>query len=198
MKTALIELIKLRSEPTVLLLDMDNTIVDYSSPIAQALSEKSGCEVTYNNWTNITENDKEMKELQKDKQKEDGFFFSLKPIKGALSALKEMEEMGFTIFIVSSPSISSDTCHSDKVRWLKQYLGDDWARKLVLTKDKTIIYGHILVDDRVDINGVCNGRRPWKHVLFTQHYNSHITDKPHIKGWDNWIETIYNTIFLDE
>ena len=195
MKKDLIDILELRQQPIIILVDMDNTIVDYSTPIAEELLCKTGVDATYDNWTFFTENNNELKKIQKDKQKEDGFFYSLKPIKGALDALREMEEMGFTVFIVSSPSVSSDTCHSDKVRWLKKYLGEEWARRLVLTKDKTIIYGHVLIDDRIDVNGVCDGHRPWLHILFTQHYNVQITDKPHIKGWNNWIETIHNALF---
>ena len=194
----------------IVLIDMDNTIVDYSTPIAEALSEHFGVNATYDNWTifkknnskvdietetetDIDINHETVERFQKSKQQEDGFFYSLKPIKGAIEALKEMKEMGFEVFIVSSPSVSSRTCHSDKVRWLKDHMGDEWARKLVLTKDKTIVYGHCLIDDREDIDGVLEGKRPWEHILFSQHYNVHI-DKPRISKWEDWTSVFYNTL----
>jgi 5'-nucleotidase len=37
--------------------------------------------------------------------------------------------------------------------WVKNHLGKHWLKKLILTADKTIVKGHLLIDDKVDIKG---------------------------------------------
>lgn len=32
-------------------------------------------------------------------------------------------------------------------------MGNDWAGKIILTPDKTLINGHLLIDDRPNIKG---------------------------------------------
>jgi 5'-nucleotidase len=122
-----------------ILVDMDNTIADYSTPIAEALAPHvKEYKITSENWSECV-SDKSLKKIQYKKQSEPNFFRTLKPIDGAIDALNEMEEMGFIVFIVSSPCIGNSTCHSDKSAWLKENMGEKWARRLVLTKDKTIV-----------------------------------------------------------
>lgn len=39
--------------------------------------------------------------------------------------------------------------------WIDKHLGPEWLDKIVLTKDKTMVNGHILIDDRPNIKGKC-------------------------------------------
>lgn len=38
--------------------------------------------------------------------------------------------------------------------WVEHYLGKDWINRTILTRDKTIVSGHILIDDNVKIKGI--------------------------------------------
>lgn len=116
------------------------------------------------------------------------FFYNLKPIDGALEALKEMEQLGYNVYIVSSPSVRGDYCHSDKNRWLKDHLGEKWARRLILTKDKTLVHGDYLIDDKPYIHGIVS-KPSWKHVTYAQSYNIDLPDKNervYIRDWKDW------------
>ena len=103
-----------------------------------------------------------------------------------------MEREGYTVFIVSSPSVKSVSCHSDKCEWVKQHLGDKWARRLVLTKDKTIVVGDVLIDDKPYITGAIS-KPKWKHITFAQPYNVKLDDanqRIYLKEWNEWREAI--------
>lgn len=104
------------------------------------------------------------------------FFQYLKPMQGAL--FKEPQEgalnildylqdvCGYEVFICSSPSVNNRDCASDKALWIERHFGNRWVRRLILTKDKTLVHGDILIDDRFAVTGV---KEPaWKHLLFVE------------------------------
>ena len=38
--------------------------------------------------------------------------------------------------------------------WIEEHLGEDWLDKIIITKDKTVVNGHVLIDDRPNIKGI--------------------------------------------
>ena len=112
-----------------------------------------------------------------------GFYADMLPIPGAISAVKEMAER-HTVFFCSAPEIFNETCESDKKTWLRIFMGDEWAKRLILTKDKTLVRGDVLIDDRPDVHGVMEP--VWKQVIFTQPYNDDVFDKPRMNDWSEW------------
>lgn len=165
----------------IILVDMDNTMVDYSTPIADAIKNEGNVDANPDNWFTFT-NQKPLKQIQKKTQSEPHFFFDLKPIDGAIECLKQLDSLGYIMFIVSSPSVNSKTCHSDKSNWLKEHMGEYWARRLILTKDKTLIIGDYLIDDRENISGIIE-TPTWKHIMFTQPYNINIENVLRLNEW---------------
>lgn len=69
-----------------------------------------------------------------------GFFENLRPMKGALRAIKEMEADGFRLFICTSPNLESQYCAQEKLNWIRHYLGDRWLQKTILTQDKVSMF----------------------------------------------------------
>ena len=49
-------------------------------------------------------------------------------------------------------------------------MGEDWIKRIILTKDKTIINADMLVDDRPQIQGATIPS--WEHIIYDQPYNS--------------------------
>lgn len=113
-----------------------------------------------------------------------GFYRNLEPISGAKEALNEMLELGHVVYIVSSPFPSNPTCASDKYDWVVENYGDDWAKRVILTQDKTAVVADVLIDDKPNIKGMLEPE--WQHVVFDHSWNRHITDKPRIYSWSNW------------
>lgn len=111
-----------------------------------------------------------------------GFFLDLPVIPGAKEALEEMKN-SHEVFICTSPLLANPTCTSDKIQWLERHFGAYWTEKLIISKDKTMVHGDVLIDDKPHITGAQTPS--WYHVLYTQPYNRFLTSKSRIT-WTNW------------
>ncbi|XP_076791597.1 5'(3')-deoxyribonucleotidase, cytosolic type isoform X2 [Arvicanthis niloticus] len=81
-----------------------------------------------------------------------GFFLNLEPIPGAVDALREMNDMQDTeVFICTTPLRKYDHCVGEKYRWVEQNLGPQFVERIILTRDKTVVMGDLLIDDKDDI-----------------------------------------------
>ena len=117
---------------------------------------------------------------------EPGFYRDLRPIDGAVRALTEMAR-SHRVTLCSSPWNTNPTCNDDKKDWVTEHLGVDWTDRLVLTKDKTIVRGDILIDDKPKVLG--EEDRTWMHIVFTAPYNLNV-EGPRLNGWSEWEEVI--------
>lgn len=113
---------------------------------------------------------------------ESGFFFDLPPVVGALEAMKIFAKRA-EVFICTAPLLSNDSCISDKARWVKKHLGPEWLRRLIITKDKTLVRGDYLIDDKPKITGLL--APIWEHIIFDAPYNRGVRDKKRL-GWSWW------------
>lgn len=112
-----------------------------------------------------------------------GFYRDMRPIPGAIEAIKELAKEHEVRFC-SSPEVFNGSCESDKKQWLCTYMGVQWANRLILTKDKTLVRGDVLIDDRPDVHGIMTPE--WTQVLFSQPYNDHVLDVPRLSEWGQW------------
>jgi 5'-nucleotidase len=115
-----------------------------------------------------------------------GFFANLPPMPGAIEALKKIrEEDKFDTLLCSTPDSDSvnHNCSSEKMRWVERHLGNEWVKDVILTHDKTLVYGDFLLDDKPKING---RRKPsWIQIMFQHAYNKDIHGF-HMNGWEYW------------
>lgn len=114
---------------------------------------------------------------------ESSFFREMVPIPGAKEALEEMQARGIEVFICSSPLSTYNNCVLEKYEWIEKVLGPTWVRQIVLTKDKTIIKGDFLIDDKPAITGVQDPPE-WEHIVFDRPYNK--SSNKRRLTWDNW------------
>jgi 5'-nucleotidase len=98
----------------------------------------------------------------------DGFYANLQPIDGAVEAMKEMRQDGYTVFICTAPARNT-RCIAEKAEWIGKNLGLDWIEQLIATRDKTLVYGDVLIDDKPKITGLVTPH--FQHILFDQPYN---------------------------
>lgn len=116
----------------------------------------------------------------------DGFALSLKPTLGAIQAVTEMVQLGLKVYICTSPLSDSATNASDKINWIKIHFNSELARRVIITKDKTLVKGDYLIDDRPQVKGIATPT--WQHLLFAAPTNNHIqTTKI---TWQNWQDFI--------
>ena len=112
-----------------------------------------------------------------------GFYRSLPIIPGAKEALENLLSLGHDVRICTAPKRRFTYCVPEKFEWIAEHLGQKWVERTILTRDKTLVHGDILVDDKPEITGI---RKPtWKHVLYDQPYNRRFTAKPRIT-WANY------------
>ncbi len=119
----------------------------------------------------------------------EGFISGLSIVRGSVNALKEMVESGFKVFICSSEIFANENCLTEKKNWINRHFGEVFAKNAIFTKDKTLIKGDFLIDDKPEITGVYSPE--WKHIIFDQPFNGNVNDKPRINAdWSNWKEAI--------
>jgi 5'-nucleotidase len=125
-----------------------------------------------------------------------GFFRNLPPIEGAIDAVKEMSTMdGVQVFLCTTPMIKNYRCSTvEKYEWVEEHMGRYWLDRMILTCDKTVIKGDILIDDKHFISGA-EKRPSWKHILFTSCHNRSVPLKgrKRLDGWlphKTWINII--------
>lgn len=119
----------------------------------------------------------------------ENFYSSLLPIEGSIKALNELRERGENVFICSSPKSNNPFCIQEKCDWVMRHLGKDWKKMLIFSKDKTIIHGDILIDDKPEIKGVKDPS--WEHIIFSQPYNAKVASKRRI-NWQNWKTILFD------
>lgn len=122
----------------------------------------------------------------------EGFYRNLQPLPYAVEALEEMREEGLEVQIATTPYPTSPTCTSEKLGCFEEHLGHDWTKRTIMTHDKTILMGNLLVDDKPHILGAAVPA--WQQIYYGQLYNAPGTgakDLPRITDWRNWREAIY-------
>ncbi|XP_059149308.1 uncharacterized protein LOC131936377 [Physella acuta] len=125
-----------------------------------------------------------------------GFYSDLPEIPGACSALKELNEMeGVEVFIVSPPVVSYEFGLKEKCQWIDQHLGMSWVDRMVHICDKTLIHGHLLIDDAIKITGA-EECPTWEHVVFTACHNVG-SSIGNLKRLENWTDGSWKKLIRD-
>ncbi len=117
-------------------------------------------------------------------QYEPGFIRGLPPIPGAIDAMEAMVEAGIEVFICSSPFTQYRNCVLEKYEWVDAHLGKAWIDRVMLAKDKTLVKGDMLIDDRPIVRGIAEPS--WEHVIFNQPYNRDQRGKRRLRDWEDW------------
>jgi len=175
----------------IILVDMDDVLVEFEKKIIELIieryPEKKDLFKEERSNFKLTEEYPEFKELIKEIESQKGLTENLEPVKGSEKALKEMRKLGHEVFICTSPLTNYKNNVSEKYKWVEKNFGEEWTKKIILTKDKTLIKGDILIDDNPEINGL---KEPeWEQVIFDRPYNRHIKNKKRL-NWDNWKEVL--------
>lgn len=175
-----------------ILIDMDGVISDYDQEFLQRWRSRHADKFyvpveARTTFYVIDEYPEELKPLAAEILLESGFFRDMVPVPGAKEALEEMQTMGFEVFICSSPLSTYQNCVLEKYEWVEEHLGAAWVRQLILTKDKTVIKGDFLIDDKPLITGA-QDPPDWEHILYDRPYNRS-TNKRRIT-WNNWKDVL--------
>jgi 5'-nucleotidase len=117
--------------------------------------------------------------------RERGFYLSLPVMPGAQAALKDIEDNCLDFinpFICTAPELEFEDlmCHSEKAQYLREHFGDFWVKQAIITKDKTVVRGDALIDDKPNIKGSMDPL--WGQIVYAQPYNDGEFT------WEDWPE----------
>ena len=129
----------------IIYIDMDNVLVDFQSGI-DALTEELK-----------NEYDGRLDEVP-------GIFSLMIPLKDAVQSFEKLS-IQYDTYILSTSPWENDTVASDKVRWVKKYLGQAAYKRLILSHNKHLNKGDYIIDDR-NKNGV--DKFEGEHIHFGQ------------------------------
>jgi len=116
----------------ILYFDMDNVLVDFPSGVA-CLSKET------------------RKEYGNNIEEAPGIFSLMKPLEGAIDAVKLLSQY-FDIYLLSTAPWKNISAWSDKAEWVHKYFGKNndslFYKRLILTHHKNLNKGDFLIDDR--------------------------------------------------
>jgi len=183
----------LELSPPVILLDMDGVLVDWDAGFLSAWSGRS----PVNRQESYAMEKCVPPHLEEEARAvfhADGFFANLPPMPGAVAAVKRMAEMGYKVMFCTSPVLTSGSCPSEKFEWIRKHFGAGWVGQIVMTSDKTVVRGDVLIDDKPRITG--SATPVWKQLMFAAPYNRSVTGVARLEAWDEWEEKL--TALLSE
>jgi 5'-nucleotidase len=91
---------------------------------------------------------------------------------------------GHDVRICTSPLTRFENCVPEKFLWVQRHLGDDWVQRIILTKDKTLVRGDVLIDDKPEVTGRLEPS--WEHIVFEAPYNT--ASNARRLNWANWAQ----------
>ena len=166
----------------IYLIDMDDVIVDFKGKLMRELKALHPTDNTIKLskvYTSVSESFTSYEDDIRTIVDGDGFFRDLELIPGAVEGMTKLHNQGHDVFICSKPRWTSPTCASDKKEWVREFMPDFLQKKLILTWDKSVIQGDILIDDYLQ-TGVM--KPSWTQWIYRKLYNEDVA--PHLARFE--------------
>ena len=112
----------------ILYIDMDNVLVNFPSGISKLSQEV------------INEYESNLDEVP-------NIFSLMEPLEGAIDSFEILSQR-YDTYILSTAPWENSSAWSDKVKWVKKYLGESAYKRLILSHHKNLNHGDYLIDDR--------------------------------------------------
>ncbi len=110
---------------SIIYIDMDDTICDYSGAHRRALERDPS---------------------QLYPQSVEGFFEALEPLEHAISSVNQLRDK-FEVYILTAPSYQNPLCYTEKRLWIEKHFELEFTKKLIICSNKSLLNGHFLIDD---------------------------------------------------
>ena len=84
----------------------------------------------------------------------EGFYRGLEPIKGAVQAMGALLKAEcIEPYILTAPSVYNPLSYTEKRLWVEDHLDFEWVERLIISPDKSLLIGDILIDDHIKGRG---------------------------------------------
>ena len=120
-------------QKNILYIDMDDVICDYKKAFERALNFTP--DIAY-------------------PQSQYGFYSNLLPVEDAVESVKKLiQSKMYDTHILTAPSIRNPFSYTEKRIWIEKHFGINFTQKLIISPNKGLLKGDILVDDNISGHG---------------------------------------------
>lgn len=98
---------------------------------------------------------------------------------GALKGMATLAQLA-EVWVVSKPLLLNPRCRDDKAAWLKEHFGLTYH--LILANDKSMIRGHVLVDDAPHLDWLADAS--WWPLIYRTTWNGDGSRWEKLPRWD--------------
>ena len=108
------------------------------------------------------------------------------PIEGAIAGVWALAEEA-DVWICTKPLEANVRCRDEKASWVRRHLGAEWERRLIITPDKSLVHGDILLDDAIKLPWI--ERASWAPVVYDDDFNGSGSKWDGLPRW-SWSDPI--------
>lgn len=171
----------------VFLVDQDGPLADFDPWFHNRCGEE-GIEIEVDHANQIhrfaTDHilDEEQRALARKMVDTAGWFRELPLVEGALDGINKLAEVpNSEVWICTKPLEINPTCRDDKAAWVRKHLGGDWDHRLILAPDKSLVQGHVLLDDAPKLEWM--DRATWVPVVYPMNWNGQGSEWDGLLNW---------------
>lgn len=155
----------------VFLVDMDGVLANFDGWLFDRSNQFPSLNVTYEKRDHyfLTDNvDKADAAKMRELVNTSHIFAQLDPLPGAIAGLWALAEEA-DVWICTRPLEANPWCRDEKGQWLRKHFGPEFEKRMILTSDKSLVRGAVLLDDHPKIPEIL--RAEWAPVVYTQPFN---------------------------
>ena len=117
----------------IIYIDMDDVLCDYTTAFNNAIEETPGIAFPQSQY---------------------GFYANLAPITEAIESVQKLiNSEKFDPYILTAPSTRNPFSYTEKRVWVERYFGIEFTEKLIISPNKGLLKGDILIDDLISGRG---------------------------------------------
>lgn len=162
----------------VLLVDADGVMADFMGHLFETVKAETGRSYCHADITDYWFDGMQDRSLFLDIMNREGTYRHLGVISGAREAITRLRE-SYDVVVCSAPPKTSKTAEDEKREWLAEHFDTDFAEQAIITRDKHLVMGRLIIEDNPFIDRDAN----WQAIMFHQPWNRDVTDLPRMYGW---------------